>query len=89
MPDAGWAAVLDDLEKRLTLGEHTGWVPPTGLGPLPPELQPRARALLAAQQDAMRHAEAELDRLGRELTALRRPPGTRATDGAAYIDTVA
>ena len=89
MPDQDWTAVLSDLEQRLALGEGSEWLPPEGVGPLPPELAPRALKLLAAQQGALRRTEAELDRIGRKLTALRRPAAGRSPDAPAYVDTMA
>jgi hypothetical protein len=58
-----WTAALDELEldvesvEALLEGEHATrdhpvndpWRPPTGLGPLPLELRPRADAILARQ----------------------------------------
>jgi hypothetical protein len=64
---AAWIAALDDLEKDVTAVEavvrgdvHPGaeppeiapWLPPAGLGPLPPELKARAEEVLARQQAA-------------------------------------
>ncbi len=89
MPDTGWSAILDELEQSLSAGGGSEWTPPAGLGPLPADLVPRATALLAAQQDAILRAGVELDRIGQELSALRRPPGSGSTGTAAYIDTVA
>ncbi len=47
----GYESALDDAERVLAvrgdLGSGGGWVPPAGLGPLPPALRPRAEALLA------------------------------------------
>jgi hypothetical protein len=89
LPDQAWTAVLDELEAALPLRGTHGWRPPAGLGPLPAELAPRAFALLAAQRNAEQHGQAELARIGAELSALRRPGIAPVSEAAAYIDTVA
>jgi hypothetical protein len=85
-----WAAVLDELERALTEDQHGDWLPPTGLGPLPAELAPRAEALLAAQRAAIAAGQSELERIGREIGELRRPAVPRALEERpVYIDTLA
>ena len=86
---AGWDGVLADLETRLADGAGTDWTPPTGLGPLPPDLRERATALAAAQQAALRAARDELERVGRELAAAARTAPSRAPEPSVYVDTVA
>ncbi len=81
--------MLDDLERRLAVGAREDWAPPTGLAPLPVELGPRARALVAAQLAAIAGVEEQLQRLRDELATLRRPQSRRPDEGPAYIDTVA
>jgi hypothetical protein len=89
LPDARWVAVLDELERRVASGDSTSWTPPADLGPLPGDLAPRARDLMSAQQEAIARAEAELRRIGDELSTLRRTPAAPAARASAYIDTVA
>lgn len=74
--DTAWVEALDDLEMdvvradALILGEHAlvdgapipSFVPPVGLGPLPPALHDRACALLQRQIDtAAKLARAMVD----------------------------
>lgn len=83
-----WAAVLDSMERRLTLAGRTlagdGDVHidhlalPPGLGPLPAALAPRARALLRATREAEAQAEAQMADLAERLrrtTSAARPVG--------------
>jgi hypothetical protein len=62
-PDAGsalvdgWLLELDRLEAATrAVAPGLDWEPPTGLGPLPEELRPRAVRIAAAQQQAIRRA---------------------------------
>jgi hypothetical protein len=83
-----WAAVLDDLEARVSEPESGAWTPPIGLGPLPASLHGRAAALAARQQDEIARLAEQRDRVRADLAALRLPP--RAfSEPAVYIDTVA
>ena len=66
----GWVAVLDAMERRLMVAERylageavhvEHFVLPDDLGPLPVELRPRARALLAATADAEERLAVEME----------------------------
>lgn len=92
-----WDAVLDALEHDLAchlavVDDVTGqvpvhvpiFVPPAGLGPVPPALAGRARDLHAAYRDAIHRAEArqaqvraELRRVGANGPATDRPTRSR------------
>lgn len=95
--DAAWEAALTALEldveatARVLDHDHVPtppdpWAPPTGLGPLPAELEHRARALLARQVELSRRvAEAAVlaRRHGQVAQAMRSvPPAV-----PVYLDT--
>jgi hypothetical protein len=90
-----WSRTLDELEASLgaEAADHgvsydTGtWTPPGDLGPIPAELEARARQLLSGQRELI----AELDHTRRataaQLIALRKMPATRPTGASVYLDT--
>jgi hypothetical protein len=102
MDDVSWASVLDRLERDLECAERGveqgveqgaelgAWQPPTGLGPLPPELGERARRLAQRQQGAVERVWQALASTGQRLAASRRtgPPATRKGT-SVYVDTTA
>jgi hypothetical protein len=94
-----WAAALDAFERRIAeqrdaldlgeAGELEPFVPPARLGPLPPELEERATALLAAATDVEAELAGVLVHLGEDLAVVRklsasigRPAGPRFVDTA-------
>jgi hypothetical protein len=89
-----WEGVLETLEGDLEElrraiadldGEVTPrrpFVPPAGLGPIPPELARRAIGLAAAYEAAVHEAEAEAQRVAEELRRLPRSHGARSTEAA-------
>ena len=89
-----WVTALDQFEDALRRqraaflsggGEPVeGFVPPPGLGPLPPEQLPRARALLAQAEELVAQVQAHLVSTGRELALLDRL--RPRTSGPAYVD---
>lgn len=87
---AGWAAVLDQLERDAepTADPATGpvWSEPTGLGPIPRELVGRASRLLAAQRDRIAELSADRRSAGEHLGALRAVDATREPRGSVYLD---
>jgi hypothetical protein len=89
LADPGWAAALDDLEGWLTTLPEAEWVAPAGLGPLPAELAPRARAIVAAQVGTIVAGQAELERVNHQIGGLRRPGPRLLAEPPVYIDTVA
>ncbi|PJJ73294.1 hypothetical protein CLV46_2880 [Diaminobutyricimonas aerilata] len=89
MRDApGWAEVLDLLEadaRDELSAEAADWHPPADLGPLPPELIDRARAVLALQRARAADLAGRRSSVAAELAAVRAVP----TDERAsvYLDT--
>ena len=93
--EPAWSAALDQFAERLrqqrealTAGspdESPEFVPPPGLGPLPPELEQRARSLLAESEAVQAALTAAAARVNRELAALERtaapPPSV-----PSYVD---
>lgn len=101
---SGWESELDRLEtqiaedkKLLNSGqipsEDSGWQPPR-LGPLPPDLAPRARQVQKDLSElgkkvtsAMKKNQEELRRAGEERDKLRKiPPEKKAESGPRYLD---
>lgn len=103
IPDrpASWAEALDRLEahadraERLLHGENaeptpTPWQPSAELGPLPSELVPRARQLLARQQRLMAAIPAVLsDKRQQQRIADRVGEATAAAVTPIYLDVTA
>ncbi|EFU80655.1 hypothetical protein [Mobiluncus curtisii] len=100
----GWEGELDRLEaqivedrKLLKSGqippEDSGWQPPQ-LGPLPPDLAPRARRVQKDLSDlgkkvrfAMKKNQEELRRAGEERDKLRKiPPENKSAPTPRYVD---
>jgi hypothetical protein len=88
----GWHDVLDDMERRLDDVDRelrTGGPPvspfelPAELGPLPVELQERARLALRQTRSKQAEVEAARDRIADALRQSR----TVAREPAAYLDT--
>lgn len=99
-PDA-WSRVLDELESELgdilvtagspagvPAGSTTGWTPPGDLGPIPPELETRARELLAGQRELIAELEHARRATAAQLNALRKMPATRPARASVYLDTL-
>ena len=92
---SGWAACLDDLEahlddQRTALAQGqaeriTAFRPPAALGPLPGELEPRARALEVAMRCLADDVALALAAVARQLqlAAVLGP----AQHGSRFIDT--
>jgi hypothetical protein len=80
-----WLAVLAELERHADAPAlSAGWVPPASLGPLPEELAPRARAIAAAQERAIRRMTDEQRRVGAHLDAVDVIAPARSR--AVYLD---
>lgn len=96
-PAQRWAEALDELERDVDVAEAQlhrpgtdapagTWTPPEDLGPVPAELQERARALHNRQHDVA-------VRLGEEITVTRRHLNATevlrisAPAGPVYVDT--
>lgn len=96
-----WVTALDALEadvevvekmiehehRSQTLPAAAGWTPPADLGPLPPELRPRADDILARQLAAA-HAAASAITANRQQTAFaaRVEVGTAGKSVPSYVD---
>ncbi|MBO3664609.1 hypothetical protein [Microbacterium stercoris] len=89
MPDAHaralaeWTALLDDFERAVQSDEFAEWRP--ARHPLPAELAPRARRILAAQHRRVAELTRERDEAAAHLSALRLVPAAPA-EHPAYID---
>jgi hypothetical protein len=81
-----WAEVLDHLERELRHPDASGWTPPENLGPIPPELEGRARALLDAQRDAVEAMSEQREQIGRHLSAVRSVPSAHDSARSVYLD---
>lgn len=80
---------LEDLEENLVEGEAgrvPGWQPPAHLGPLPVELESRARRLLANQQELIVALEQTRRDTARHLLAVRSVPASRSDSSSIYLD---
>lgn len=101
---SGWEDELTRLEAQIAAdsrmlangqipSDESGWQPPR-LGPLPPDLAPRARQVqkdlseLGKQvTSAMRKNQEELRRAGEERDKLRKiPPEKKIEPGPRYLD---
>ena len=85
MSTADWQSTLERLEHDLTATDATPWHPDPELGPLPPHLEDRARALEARPRTRIAAIEAELATVRAQLQATRRIPRPHA-DIAAYLE---
>lgn len=98
---AAWTAALDALEsdveavERALADEHrrrdmpaaSTWSPPTGLGPLPLDLRPRADEILARQIAAARELAAAMAANRRQAAlASRIEVGTAGKHIPSYVD---
>jgi hypothetical protein len=86
-----WSAVLDRLESDLARAEVPGaltdtWQPPPGIGPLPPELAARARALLVAQTATLARMQDEHVSILRHTAAIESIPTRRGARRPVYLD---
>jgi hypothetical protein len=93
-----WAEALDAFERRIAeqraaldlgeAGELEPFVPPRRLGTLPPELEERARQLLAEATDVEAELAGALAHLGEDLAVVRKlTAATGRPAGARFIDT--
>lgn len=80
---AEWTALLDGFERALETDVYAEWRPSSH--PLPPELAPRARRILAAQHRRAAEIARERDVAQDHLGALRRLPAAPA-EHPAYLD---
>lgn len=86
-----WLRVLADMDEAAgsaTDGVETPavWRAPEGLGPLPADLEERARAIAARQQRAIESVQEARLTVSRHLSALRTVPAPRQTDRSVYLD---
>lgn len=85
MSTADWTAALDRMEHDLAVPDAAPWSPDQTLGPLPPHLEGRARAVAARQRVRIAEVAAELEAVRAQLQAARRIPQPHS-DVAAYLD---
>jgi hypothetical protein len=94
--DNRWYSVLDDLDSHLTWQERAldeghgdlivAFPMPPGLGPLPPNLEPRMHRLRLRCDELVREVTARRDAAATRLALLPRPRAA-ARPPACYIDT--
>ncbi|MBZ2196851.1 hypothetical protein [Occultella gossypii] len=98
---ATWAEFLDTLERdarhtavpspstttatTMPPADGAAWVPPSGLGPMPAGLADRARAVLAAQQDAAAALRGSMSAARRHRAAIAAVPSADAGH-PVYLD---
>ncbi len=83
MTREAWEALLDRFERDLDADEPSGdWTPPAS--PLPEDLAPRARDIVARQQERMLRLRDDLDAVSRQQAALERVP--REEPRPAFLD---
>jgi hypothetical protein len=70
-----------------TSSTNEEWTPPSDLGPIPAELEGRARELLAGQRELIAELEHTKRATVAQLKALRKMPATRPTGASVYLDT--
>ncbi|HZQ87351.1 MAG TPA: hypothetical protein VFA83_21085 [Acidimicrobiales bacterium] len=95
--DNRWYSVLDDLDSHLAWQEQAlaeghadlivAFAMPPGLGPLPPNLEPRMHRLRLRADELVREVTARRDAAASHLASLPRPPRASARPPACYIDT--
>ncbi|MFI5042196.1 MAG: hypothetical protein ACHQNA_10185 [Acidimicrobiales bacterium] len=94
--DNRWYSVLDDLDAHLLRQEEAldagrpdlivAFDPPSGLGPLPPNLEPRWALLGRRSADLLEHTTTRRDAIARRLATLPRRR-TAPRPSACYLDT--
>lgn len=85
-----WLRALTELEASLGMsanGIAHQWVAPGALGPLPPDLAPRARALLDGQRELIAELGDSQRTTAAHLAALRTVPTTGRAGASVYLDT--
>ncbi|GAA1109430.1 hypothetical protein [Arthrobacter flavus] len=97
-----WLAVLDALELTITETAVDGavalapegdgapagarWVPPAGLGPIPPELVDRAQRIREAQRRTVATLQAAVKDNRQHHALIGAVNGSTARSGAVYLD---
>jgi hypothetical protein len=79
---------MDEAAGSATDGAETPavWRAPEGLGPLPADLEERARGIAARQRRAIESVQDARLTVSRHLAALRTVPAPRQTDRSVYLD---
>jgi hypothetical protein len=96
----GWPDVLDAFERRIELqraaldagdaGDVPAFEPPARLGPLPPELEARAKHLLTQAKDVEAELAGALQHIAQDLQVVRTISASAGrSSGARFIDTSA
>jgi hypothetical protein len=80
-----WRRSRDAMENGETLDE---WIPPDGLGPIPPELLPQARSLAHSQRLAIARLRARKDDVSSRLRVMKKVPQLFHGDTPVYVDRV-
>lgn len=87
-PESPWISALAELEDTLE-GVSNPWTPPDDLGPLPAELEERARDILERQRAAMTEIESSRAAIAEQLAAVRTLPTSLEQRESVYLDTTA
>lgn len=93
-PEGGhdaWLVALAEMEAVAGASGHKAWTPPEwhpdpDLGPLPPELEQRARDVQALQVSAIARVVEARRTVVKHLAALKAVPPAKDTGRAVYLD---
>ena len=95
--DNRWYSVLDDLDSHIAWQENAldeghadlivAFPMPPGLGPLPPNLEPRMRRLRLRCDELVREVTARRDAAAARLSTFPRLPRAASRPPACYLDT--
>ncbi len=85
-----WLQALADLEASLgatASGEDAAWVAPGDLGPIPADLERRARDLVDGQSELIAELRRARHMTASHIAALRAVPASSGARASVYLDT--
>ncbi|HYI32767.1 MAG TPA: hypothetical protein VEX88_04825 [Glaciibacter sp.] len=85
-----WLRALADFEASLgaaASGEDADWVEPGDLGPIPVDLEQRARDLVSGQSEMIAELRRARHVAATHLAALRTVPASNGAGASVYLDT--
>jgi len=85
-----WLRALAELEASLgaaASGEDAAWVEPVNLGPIPADLEQRARDLVDGQSEMIAELRRARHMTATHLAALRTVPASTTAGASVYLDT--